>query len=393
MSEPTIPPSRPKARFLLVGPLSPPVHGQSLAFEMLCCGLRTHNYDCRVVNIQGKKRPSLGRFTIARSIETLYSLRRFVGGLIAGYHRVYITVSRSRAGFTRDMLMIWGARLCGGYVIAHVAGGNYDEFYRTQPQCWRFVIRHTLRRTHRIIVLSERLRAMFAFDPTLSGRISVVWNGMPSALNDPPPSRQLSKDRPVQILFLSNLIQSKGYFEVLEALTILRKTTAIRLKAVFAGHFLSSADDLISISPEEAEIKFHKYVAANGLEDVARYAGPITGEAKRALLEASDFFLLPTRYFTEGQPLSIIEAMAYGCIVISTNYRAIPDLVVDGVTGVLIKSGRPDQIADIIQRIVAHPHQYERMSRAAIDRYQKCFTMQRHLDTIIPLLARGEEHP
>ena len=57
MSKPTIPPSRPKTRFLLVSLLSPPANGQALAFEILCRGLGVHNYDCRVVNIQGKISP------------------------------------------------------------------------------------------------------------------------------------------------------------------------------------------------------------------------------------------------------------------------------------------------------------------------------------------------
>ena len=328
----------------------------------------------------------MGRFTISRSIETLFSLLRFVGGLIAGYRRVYISASRSRVGFARDMLMIWSAWLCGGTVIAHVAGGGYDDLYRTQPRCWRFVIRHTLRRTHRIIVLSERLRAMFAFDPTLDGRISVVWTGLPFALNNPPRGRRCPKDRSVRLLFLSNLIQSKGYYDVLEAVAILRKTMAPRLEAVFAGRFLSSPDDPVQMSPEKLRVGFDKYVMENDLQDVVRYVGPVTGEAKQGLLETSDFFLLPTQYFTEGQPAAIIEAMAYGCVVLSTGYRAIPDMVVDGVTGVLMEPHRPDRIAACIRELLAEPDRYEAMSQASIDRYEQFFTMQRHLNTIIPLL-------
>lgn len=50
---------------------------------------------------------------------------------------MYIMVSWFRVGFARDMLMIWSAWLCEGYVIVHVAGGDYDDFYGTQPRCWR----------------------------------------------------------------------------------------------------------------------------------------------------------------------------------------------------------------------------------------------------------------
>ena len=386
--EPRISASGPVPRFLLVGPLPPPATGQSLAFEMLCRVLRERGYDCRVVNIQGKNPSSLGRLTLKRLIETLPSLARFAGGLILRYRRVYITTSRSRAGFLRDMLMIWAAWLGRCRVIVHVHGGDYDVFYHAQPGFWRLLIRQTLRRTHCIIVLSTTLRGMFDFAPVLKGRIVVVPTGLAFPLNGRPQGRRLRQGQPVRILFLSNLIQSKGYFDVLEAVTILLKRTTIRLEAVFAGHFLTSSDDPVPMSPQRAEMKFHEYVVANGIEKVARYVGAVSGEAKRHLLETSDFFVLPTRYFTEGQPAAIIEAMSHGAVVISTNYRAIPDMVVNGVTGVLLESARPDQIADAVQRIVTHPKQYETMSQAAVDRYEKLFTMGRHLDMIVPLLKR-----
>ena len=140
------------------------------------------------------------------------------------------------------------------------------------------------------------------------------------------------------------------------------------------------------MSPEGAETKFHEYVMANDLEDIVRYLGPVVGEAKRRVLEISDFFLLPTRYFTEGQPVSIIEAMAYGCVVVSTDYRAIPDLLIDGATGTFVEYGRPDRIADAVRRIVMEPGKYEAMSKAACGHYARNFTMQRHLDMVIPLL-------
>ena len=355
---------------------------------MLCGALRERRYECRIINIQGKSPSSLGRLTFKRSIETLAPLARFVGGVITHHRHVYITVSRSRVGFIRDMVMIWIAWLCGCRVVVHVRGGNYDVFYRTQPQRWQFLIRHTLRRTRCIIVLSERLRDMFAFDSTLRGRVAVVPNGLPFALNASPRGRRLDQGRPVRLLFLSNLIQSKGYFDVLKAGAILRKTMGIQSEVVFAGHFLSSPDDPVPMSPEQAEARFHEHVAANDLTGVARYVGPVTGKAKRRLLEASDFFLLPTRYFTEGQPVSIIEAMAHGCVVISTDYRAIPDMVIDRITGVLIEPGRPDRIADAVRQIVAEPDRYAAMSQAAVERYEKFYTMGRHLDALIPLLEQ-----
>ena len=115
----------------------------------------------------------------------------------------------------------------------------------------------------------------------------------------------------------------------------------------------------------------------------------MTGAEKWRLFQTSDFFLLPTNYAHEGQPVSIIEAMAHGCVTIATNYRAIPDLVVDGATGRLVEWGRPEQIAAAVADIAADPARYAAMSRAAVERYETLFKLERHLETLIPLLEGG----
>ena len=370
--------------FMLAGPLPPPADGQSVSFEMLCNGLLSRGYDCRIIDLKRKKPSLFSRITFTRSMELVHSLVRFVGGLAKNYRRVYITIAQSRAGFMRDALMIWAAWIRGCRIIVHLKGGNYDNFYARQPRLLKFLIRHTLRRVSQIIVLSEILKTMYSFDPVLGDRIVVVPNGMPIEVEGR--SRELCQE-PTRILFLSNMVESKGYYDVLEAVRILRQTTSMQLEAIFSGlFFLSSVGERGLVLPEEAEARFLECIEAASLADIVRYVGPVNGLQKWRLFETSDFFVLPSNYDNEGQPISIIEAMAYGCVVISTNFRAIPDLVVDGVTGRLIEYGRPDQIADAIRRIAMNPSEYASMSKAATERYRKMFTKQRHLDTIIPIL-------
>lgn len=372
-------------RFLLVGPLPPPEHGNSVAFEMLCGELHRRGCDCKIIDLTRRAQSPYSRFSLVRSVELFRVLARFVVGLCEKYRRVYIIIAQSRSGFIRDMPMIWSAWLRGCRVVIHLRGGNYDGYYYQQPRWWQFLIRCTLRRTHRIVVLSERLRSMYAFDAAIGERIVVVPNGLPVALKGK--SRNLSQ--PVRILFLSNLIQSKGYRDVLEAVGMLRETTSLPLEATFAGRFEASIDDLEPLSPQEAQARFQERVAALGLEETVRWVGPVVGRAKWNLFETSDFFVLPTNYANEALPISIIEAMAHGCVVISTPYRAIPDLVDDGVTGALVAYHQPAQIAAAIQQIAADHPRYAEMSKAAVARYEQYFTMQRHLDALIPLLERA----
>jgi len=124
-----------------------------------------------------------------------------------------------------------------------------------------------------------------------------------------------------------------------------------------------------------------------------RYLGSVAGMAKSDELRQAHFFVLPTSYDNEGQPVSIIEAMAYGNVVISTDYRAIPDLVVDGVTGLLVPYGHPAAIAQAIADLVADPRQYQDMSQGAIERYQQRFTWEAYWARIMALLQTSAAWP
>ena len=62
------------------------------------------------------------------------------------------------------------------------------------------------------------------------------------------------------------------------------------------------------------------------------------GEQKRKLLKECYIFALPTRYPNEGQPISILEAMGNGMFIITTNHAGIPDIVEDGVNGIVMNN-------------------------------------------------------
>ena len=375
-----------RGRVLLVGDLPPPAHGQSVSFGMLCRELPKRGFRCRIVDLARRGRAPWGRFSARRCGEMLTALAKYAGALAAGHRRVYLLIARSRAGFLRDMAMIWSAWLCGGRIAVHVKGGYYDGFYEARSPLGRFFVRHTLRRVRRVIVLSERLRTMYQFDSRVAARVAVAMNATPRPLCAR--QRALRRDGRAKLLYLSNLIQSKGYMEAVEATAILRREMGVDAEIVLAGRFDASDDDEVSLTAAEAEARFNRRVEELELGNAVRYAGPVTGDRKWRLFGNSDFFLLPTRYRYEGQPISIIEAMAHGCVVVSTDYRAIPDLVVDGETGVLLADGEPWRIADAVANLVADPDRYAAMSAAAAQRYRERFTIERHLEAMESILER-----
>lgn len=381
--------NHPNLKVLLVGPLPPPATGQSVSFDMLTQGVAQKGFDSYVVNLARKTTSSASRFSWIRLKEIAAVCAYFYKGLWSGYRNIYITIAQSRVGFFRDCIMIWMARLFSAHVVVHLKGGNYGGFYYSQGMLMRFLVRKTLLQVDTILVLGDGLTKMYDFEPTLKDKIHVVQNGLPIEFEGISKSLRVDSE-PVNILYLSNLIESKGIFDLLETIKQLKYRYKIPVSAVFAGKFLASSDDRIVTSAKDAKDRFFYLIKKYQIDDCVQYVGPVSGDEKWNLLEKSHVFVLPTNYVNEGQPVSIIEAMAYGCPVISTCYRAIPDLVVDGKTGVLIKYGDVDLLTLRLFELVKDPERYQKMSRAALRRYQSNFTMQAHLDRILPMLQAVE---
>jgi glycosyltransferase involved in cell wall biosynthesis len=60
---------------------------------------------------------------------------------------------------------------------------------------------------------------------------------------------------------------------------------------------------------------------------------------------------LPTYYSTEAQPLSILEALSYGKIVITTNHRGIPDMVINEYNGLIVES-KDDELKNKLNKVI-----------------------------------------
>ena len=79
----------------------------------------------------------------------------------------------------------------------------------------------------------------------------------------------------------------------------------------------------------------------------------VSGKKKRDLLENCDIFILPTNYPYEGQPISILEAYASSCAVITCNHSWIPDIFEDGTNGMYVNFNNSTDISSKIRSIFA----------------------------------------
>ena len=372
---------------ILIGSLPPPLTGQTIAFQVVCEEFQERELPFRVINLSGGKhtRPE-GGFTLRRLIQLFNPFFKALI-LLFGEKKLYLSAAQNWVGFLRDSIFILLATIGRQRIVLHVHGGNYDGFYDSLSPLQQHAVRAFLKPVDTILILGKSLRGMFDFEPALRDKTQIVFNGLPYDIEEltVEPKHLPSGERP-KLLFLSNLIVSKGYLQVLEALHILVHDLRTDAECHFCGSFVLASDICPYSTPEEAEADFLHKIKKKGLGEHAFWHGPVDGNRKLRFLEKSHFFLLPTRYMYEGQPISIIEALAFGLVVITTPYRTIPEMVEEGAVAELIRFDQPEEIARAIQSYIQDPDKYEAMSRASINRYHKTFTRKQHLNKLIPLI-------
>jgi colanic acid/amylovoran biosynthesis glycosyltransferase len=150
----------------------------------------------------------------------------------------------------------------------------------------------------------------------------------------------------LQVLCVGRLVPDKGQSILLEALAELRRRD-VALSATFAGD-----------GPDRGALE----AQASRLGVDVEFTGAVGQGRIRELYAAADVFCLPS--FAEGVPVVLMEAMATGLPVVTTRIMGIPELVEDGVAGVLVAPGRSGELADALEALAGDPTRREAMGRA-----------------------------
>ena len=355
-----------KRKIIVVGPIPPPYHGVAMMTQYLL-----ESFECTElidpIHLDTTDRrgiSNLGVLDITNVALALLHCLKFNWYLLVQKPKiVYLPISKNILAFLRDLLFLYPSYIFRRQVVIHWHGAGFAKFHDTCPRMIQVLIRESLKRAARIIVLGEALRNEFAEFLTLEKIVSVP-NGIPDFFSTTSSVERKRETEQRYVLWLSNLMSEKGLFTALEVASILKQTMP-DVKFILAGDWFREKDKIDSL----------KIIDDLQLENV-EFVGTVLGIEKHRLFQSSDVFLFPP-ISPEGFGLVNLEAMSAGLPVVSTSQGAIPEIVLEGVTGYVMEPGASSVIADKVAHLLENDELRERMGRASRERFLKHYTLDR----------------
>lgn len=239
-----------------------------------------------------------------------------LGWLLTGQVALLHIHTASGVSFWRKSVFALLGRVFACPVIVHVHGGEFLEFYQRSSPLGRWFVRWTLEGAARVLVLSDTWRQRLqTISPRL--RLDVVAN--PVLLPTVVGVREAS-GRGVHFLFLGRLERDKGVFELLDAFS------QVCVQFPDAHLVLAGDGDVAAVKAQVARL---------GLVGKVDMPGWVSGVIKSKLLRSADIFVLPS--YIEGLPVSMLEAMACGVPVVVSRVGSVPEVLSDGVNGLMVE--------------------------------------------------------
>ena len=182
---------------------------------------------------------------------------------------------------------------------------------------------------------------------------------------------------PPQFLAVGRMVEKKGPNLTLMAFArVLEQRPDARLRMIGGGDLLATCRDLATSLALDHAVAFLGSQSHETVREEMRYA--------RAFVQHS---VTAADGDSEGTPVSILEAGAAGLPVVSTRHAGIPDVVVEGKTGLLVDEGRTDEMAQHMLTLANDPKLADELGRHAALHVRLHYTMTRSINRLADVLA------
>lgn len=358
----------------------------------------------RLVHVQtrlSKKLTDIGRFSVLKLFLLTKQYLVFIFRLITVRpDLVIVPVSQTPGGFRKDAIFIRLAARFNTKVLVHLRGSNFLNMYQELPSKAQRSVKRILSECSGAIVLGNNLRYIFeGFFPPQN--IFVVPNGADYHFQDSPFGEKETVEG-FNMIYLGNLQPSKGILDVTEAFLQFGGDAKTNLHIVGQWRDQNTRDAVQKVlndkgfkpgsndSTPTSGSSVHQFISSSGAS--VFFHSVLYGQQKLNLMAACDLLIFPPRE-PEGHPWVIIEAMAAGLPVITTDQGAIRESVIDGVNGFIVDKHNPGAIAEKIRFLYEHPDIREKMGRESRRLYEENFTEKQMVENLACVFNAVIENP
>ncbi len=244
--------------------------------------------------------------------------------------RVIVNTSLSKQLLVRDGILVFLSKVLGYNVTLMIHGFQDKALFHDR------ILKMGYFKADVIFVLASEFKQQLV-TAGYRRNIYVNYNPVESAILNRIDEIQISRDMSEinKLLFLARVEKNKGVYILLEAFELLQK---------------KYPSLILTIAGDGSELDNMKSYVANHQVNNVVFKGFVSGEAKIKLLEESDLFIMPTH--REGLPISVLEAMALGNMIVTRPVGGLVDLYDNHKFGTLIESLDPKDYAAAIEVLI-----------------------------------------
>jgi glycosyltransferase involved in cell wall biosynthesis len=317
--------------------------------------MKERGYEIRLISLGGEPIPGIDTFCLPRRGRLSYLLQAGKAARLAREFKPDLVHVHYAGGYG-----YWGSKCDFAPVLVSVWGADVIDLPTNPVQ--RHFIRRTLRRADAICATSEFLRtASVRLAPETAEKTTVIPFGvnLPEEITPPP-------EPPVKLCFIKVHRRKYGPDLLLKAFArALDETPDLRLTMAGNGPMTESLKELS---------------AQLGIDDVVDFVGFIPNNEIYPLLKSHHIMVMPSVMESESFGVAVLEASACGRPVIASRVGGVPEVLIDGETGLLVPPGDVDSLTAAIVRLAEDPLTCLRMGQAGYQMVDENYRWERSLD-------------
>lgn len=227
-------------------------------------------------------------------------------------------------GFRRNIIFVNLASMMGKKVVLHIHSGRFNDYYeRNKKQ-----VESVFSKCSAVIALTQNIKEFY--EKMGCENVHVINN----IIEYPKVNKNRINDQMIHYLYLGVITKTKGIYDLLDVI--------IEHREDLYGKFI------LHVGGNKEIDQLQRIISENKLEELVKYEGWVSGDKKADLFNMCDVFILPS--YTEGLPISILEAQSYGLFTVATNVGGIPEIVNDS-NGFLFTPKDKEALCNIIMKL------------------------------------------